>query len=234
MIENGAMTKILLIEDDNRLSAFIQKGLEEHLYSVTSISTGYEALAITQDISFDLIILDIMLPDISGFQICLALRERKITTSIIILSALDTTEEKIKGLQAGADDYLGKPFHFEELLARINAQIRRKSFEQGITDSQKYADLEINMAEQSASRAGKTLFLSPREYKLLLFLLKNRERVVTRTQIAEAVWDIHFNTHTNVVDVYINYLRNKIDKGFQFSLIHTVKGRGYLFKHKEE
>lgn len=234
MIEQGAMTKILLIEDDDRLAAFIQKGLEEHLYAVTRIATGYEALAITQDISFDLIILDIMLPDISGFQICLALRERKITTSIIILSALDTTEEKIKGLQAGADDYLGKPFHFEELLARINAQIRRKSFEQGITDSQKYADLEINIAEQSASRAGKTLFLSPREYKLLLFLLKNRERVVTRTQIAEAVWDIHFNTHTNVVDVYINYLRNKVDKGFQFSLIHTVKGRGYLFKHKEE
>lgn len=234
MIEQGAMTKILLIEDDDRLAAFIQKGLEEHLYSVTRISTGYEALAVTQDISFDLIILDIMLPDISGFQICSALRERKITTSIIILSALDTTEEKIKGLQAGADDYLGKPFHFEELLARINAQIRRKSFEQGITDSQKYADLEINIAEQSASRAGKTLFLSPREYKLLLFLLKNRERVVTRTQIAEAVWDIHFNTHTNVVDVYINYLRNKVDKGFQFSLIHTVKGRGYLFKHKEE
>lgn len=228
------MTKILLIEDDDRLAEFIQKGLAEHLYAVTRTATGYGALAITQDIVFDVIILDIMLPDISGFQICAALRERKITTAIIILSALDTTEEKIKGLQAGADDYLGKPFHFDELVARINAQIRRKSFEQGITDSQKYADLEINIAEQSASRAGKTLLLSPREYKLLLFLLKNRERVVTRTQIAEAVWDIHFNTHTNVVDVYINYLRNKIDKGFQFPLIHTVKGRGYLFKHKEE
>jgi len=225
------MAKILLIEDDDHLASFMLKGLAEQLYSVSRAGNGYEALAITKDIIFDLIILDIMLPDMSGFQVCETLRERKITTAIIILSALDTTDEKIKGLQAGADDYLSKPFHFEELLARINAQLRRKSFEKGITDTQKYADLELNIAQQSAKRAGKTIFLSPREYKLLLFLLNNRERVVSRTQIAEAVWDIHFNTHTNVVDVYINYLRNKVDKGFAFPLIHTVKGRGYLFKH---
>lgn len=228
------MTKILLIEDDDRLAGFIQKGLEEQLYSISRVSTGYEALAVTQDITFDLIILDIMLPGTSGFQICAALRERKITTAIIILSALNTTEEKVKGLQVGADDYLGKPFHFEELLARIHAQLRRKSFERGITDTQKYADVEINLAEQTLKRAGKNILLSPREYKLLLFLLNHRERIVSRTQIAEAVWDIHFNTHTNVVDVYINYLRNKIDKGFDFPLIHTIKGRGYLFKHKQE
>lgn len=228
------MIKILLVEDDNRLASFIQKGLEEQLFSVTSVPSGYEVLAVTQDILFDLIILDIMLPDISGFQLCSAIRERKITTPIIILSALDSPEEKVKGLQAGADDYLGKPFHFEELLARIQAQLRRKSFEKGILDTQKYADLEVNIAEQSAKRAGKTVTLSPREYKLLLFLLNNRERVVSRTQIAEAVWDIHFNTHTNVVDVYINYLRNKIDKGFSSALIHTVKGRGYILKYKEE
>ncbi|QNL51435.1 response regulator transcription factor [Olivibacter sp. SDN3] len=228
------MTKILLVEDDDRLAGFIKKGLEEQLYSVTRISTGYETLAITQDTDFDLLILDIMLPDISGFEICTVLRQRKITTAILILSALDTTEEKVKGLQAGADDYLGKPFHFDELLARIHAQLRRKSFENGVLDLQKYADLEVDVAEQSAKRAGKTLILSPREYKLLLYLLKNREHVVSRTQIAEAVWDIHFNTHTNVVDVYINYLRNKLDKGFDYPLIHTVKGRGYLLKHKKE
>ncbi|GAA4784288.1 response regulator transcription factor [Olivibacter ginsenosidimutans] len=226
------MAKILLIEDDDRLANFIQKGLEEQLYAVSRAHNGYEALAVTQDITFDLIILDIMLPDISGFQICTTLRERKITTAILILSALNTTDEKVKGLQAGADDYLGKPFHFEELLARINAHLRRKSFERGITDTQKYADLEINIAEQTAKRAGKTILLSPREYKLLLFLLNHREHIVSRTQIAEAVWDIHFNTHTNVVDVYINYLRNKVDKGFDFPLIHTVKGRGYLLKQK--
>ncbi|MEH6305063.1 response regulator transcription factor [Olivibacter sp. CPCC 100613] len=228
------MVKILLIEDDHRLASFIRKGLEEQLFSITNVSNGYEALAVTQDIDFDLIILDIMLPDISGFQICTVLRERKITSPLIILSALDNPEEKVKGLQAGADDYLGKPFHFEELLARINAQLRRKSFEKGILDIQKYADLEVNIAEQGAKRAGKNILLSPREYKLLLFLLNNRERVVSRTQIAEAVWDIHFNTHTNVVDVYINYLRNKIDKGFATALIHTVKGRGYMLKQKEE
>ncbi|MDM8176998.1 response regulator transcription factor [Olivibacter sp. 47] len=228
------MVKILLIEDDGRLASFIRKGLEEQLFSVTCVSSGYEALAVTQDIYFDLIILDIMLPDVSGFQICTAIRERKITSPLIILSALDNPEEKVKGLQAGADDYLGKPFHFEELLARINAQLRRKSFEKGILDVQKYADLEVNIAEQGAKRAGKNILLSPREYKLLLFLLNNRERVVSRTQIAEAVWDIHFNTHTNVVDVYINYLRNKIDKGFAAPLIHTVKGRGYMLKQKEE
>jgi two-component system copper resistance phosphate regulon response regulator CusR len=228
------MVKILLIEDDRRLASFIRKGLEEQLFSVTCVSSGYEALAVTQDIYFDLIILDIMLPDVSGFQICTAIRERKITSPLIILSALDNPEEKVKGLQAGADDYLGKPFHFEELLARINAQLRRKSFEKGILDVQKYADLEVNIAEQGAKRAGKNILLSPREYKLLLFLLNNRERVVSRTQIAEAVWDIHFNTHTNVVDVYINYLRNKIDKGFAAPLIHTVKGRGYMLKQKEE
>ncbi|MCL4638378.1 MULTISPECIES: response regulator transcription factor [Olivibacter] len=228
------MVKILLIEDDRRLASFIRKGLEEQLFSVKCVSSGYEALAVTQDIYFDLIILDIMLPDVSGFQICTAIRERKITSPLIILSALDNPEEKVKGLQAGADDYLGKPFHFEELLARINAQLRRKSFEKGILDVQKYADLEVNIAEQGAKRAGKNILLSPREYKLLLFLLNNRERVVSRTQIAEAVWDIHFNTHTNVVDVYINYLRNKIDKGFAAPLIHTVKGRGYMLKQKEE
>ncbi|MGK9120746.1 MULTISPECIES: response regulator transcription factor [Sphingobacteriaceae] len=228
------MVKILLIEDDRRLASFIRKGLEEQLFSVSCVSSGYEALAVTQDIYFDLIILDIMLPDVSGFQICTAIRERKITSPLIILSALDNPEEKVKGLQAGADDYLGKPFHFEELLARINAQLRRKSFEKGILDVQKYADLEVNIAEQGAKRAGKNILLSPREYKLLLFLLNNRERVVSRTQIAEAVWDIHFNTHTNVVDVYINYLRNKIDKGFAAPLIHTVKGRGYMLKQKEE
>lgn len=228
------MTKILLIEDDHRLSSFIKKGLEEQLFSVTRVASGYEALAVTQDIQFDLIILDIMLPDVSGLQLCTVLRARKIISPLIILSALGSPEEKVKGLQAGADDYLGKPFHFEELLARINAQLRRKSFEKGILDRQKYADLEVNIAEQSAKRAGKSISLSPREYKLLLFLLNHRERVVSRTQIAEAVWDIHFNTHTNVVDVYINYLRNKIDKGFPYPLIQTIKGRGYMLKQKEE
>ncbi|WP_134089446.1 response regulator transcription factor [Olivibacter sp. XZL3] len=228
------MTKILLIEDDHRLSSFIKKGLEEQLFSVTSVASGYEALAVTRDIQFDLIILDIMLPDVSGFQLCTVLRARKIISPLIILSALDSPEEKVKGLQAGADDYLGKPFHFDELLARINAQLRRKSFEKGILDRQKYADLEVNIAEQSTKRAGKSISLSPREYKLLLFLLNHRERVVSRTQIAEAVWDIHFNTHTNVVDVYINYLRNKIDKGFPYPLIQTIKGRGYMLKQKEE
>lgn len=226
------MNKILLVEDDPRVASFIIRGLEEQLYQVKNVNKGFDAINEVMETTYDIIILDIMLPDITGFEVCEILRSRKVIVPILILSALDTPHEKVKGLQAGADDYLAKPFLFEELLARINAQLRRSEFSNGILDFQSYAGIEINMKEQSASRDGKELNLSSRELKLLIFFMKNREKALSRITIAEAVWNLDLDMNTNTVDVYINYLRNKIDKNFPTPLIHTVKGTGYMLKNK--
>lgn len=226
------MNKVLLVEDDPRVASFIIRGLEEQMYQVKNVNKGFDALNEVMENTYDIIILDIMLPDLSGFEVCEILRNRKIIVPILILSALDTPHEKVKGLQAGADDYLAKPFLFEELLARINAQLRRSEFSSGILDFQSYAGIEINMKEQNATRDGKELNLSSRELKLLIFFMKNREKALSRIAIAEAVWNIDLDMNTNTVDVYINYLRNKIDKNFPTPLIHTIKGTGYMLKNK--
>lgn len=226
------MTKILLTEDDSRIASFVYKGLTENLFQVKVVNNGLESIKEASENSFDIIILDIMLPDIDGFEVCKLLRKRKIITPILILSALDSPEEKVKGLQSGADDYLSKPFLFEELLARIQAQMRRIEFSKGIVEFQRYGGVEINMDEQSASREGKELELSPLEYKLLLFFMKNREKALSRIAIAQAVWNIQFDYTTNTVDVYINFLRKKLDKGFSQPLLHTIKGTGYMLKQK--
>lgn len=226
------MNKVLLVEDDPRVASFIIRGLEEQLYQVKNVNKGFDAINEVMENTYDIIILDIMLPDLTGFEVCEILRGRKIIVPILILSALDTPHEKVKGLQAGADDYLAKPFMFEELLARINAQLRRSEFSSGIIDFQSYAGIEINMKEQSASRDGKELNLSSRELKLLIFFMKNREKALSRIAIAEAVWNLDLDMNTNTVDVYINYLRNKIDKNFPTPLIHTIKGTGYMLKNK--
>ena len=223
---------ILLIEDETRIASFIKKGLEENLFQVKVTGKGTDAIEEVTMCDYDLIILDIMLPELDGFEVCSILRRRKIFTPILMLSALDTPDEKVRGLQCGADDYLAKPFLFEELLARINAQLRRVEFNRGISDFQQYADVEINIAEQSAIRAGRELQLSPLEFKLLVFLMKNREKVLSRTTITQAVWDINFDSTSNTVDVYISYLRKKLDKEEAEPLIHTIKGRGYMFKKK--
>ncbi len=226
------MNKVLLVEDDPRVASFIIRGLEEQLYQVKNVNKGFDAITEVMENTYDIIILDIMLPDLTGFEVCEILRSRKIIVPILILSALDTPHEKVKGLQAGADDYLAKPFMFEELLARINAQLRRSEFSSGILDFQSYAGIEINMKEQSATRDGKELNLSSRELKLLIFFMKNREKALSRIAIAEAVWNLDLDMNTNTVDVYINYLRNKIDKNFSTPLIHTIKGTGYMLKSK--
>ncbi len=226
------MNKVLLVEDDPRVASFITRGLEEQLYQVKNVSKGFDAINEVMENTYDIIILDIMLSDISGFEVCEVLRNRKIIVPILILSALDTPQEKVRGLKAGADDYLAKPFLFEELLARINAQLRRTEFSSGILDFQSYAGIKINMKEQSASRDGKELNLSARELKLLVFFMKNRETALSRIAIAEAVWHMDLDMSINTVDVYINYLRNKVDKNFPFPLIHTVKGTGYMLKDK--
>lgn len=226
------MNKVLLVEDDPRVASFIIRGLEEQLYQVKNVNKGFDAINEVMENTYDIIILDIILPDLTGFEVCEILRSRKIIVPILILSALDTPHEKVKGLQAGADDYLAKPFMFEELLARINAQLRRSEFSSGILDFQSYAGIEINMKEQSATRDGKELNLSSRELKLLIFFMKNREKALSRIAIAEAVWNLDLDMNTNTVDVYINYLRNKIDKNFPTPLIHTIKGTGYMLKNK--
>ena len=226
------MNKVLLVEDDPRVASFITRGLEEQMYQVKNVSKGFDAISEATENNYDIIILDIMLSDISGFEVCEVLRNRKIIVPILILSALDTPQEKVKGLKAGADDYLAKPFLFEELLARINAQLRRTEFSSGVLDFQSYAGIKINMKEQSASRDGKELNLSSRELKLLIFFMKNRETALSRIAIAEAVWQMDLDMSINTVDVYINYLRNKVDKNFSFPLIHTIKGTGYMLKDK--
>ncbi|GAB3178407.1 response regulator [Telluribacter humicola] len=226
------MVKFLLVEDDDRVASFIKEGLMEKGFLVDAVTSGYEAISNISTNDYDVIILDIMLPDIDGFEVCKITRKRSIKSIIIILSALGDYEEKIKGLEAGADDFIAKPFHFRELLARINAQLRRKQLEKGVFEYNKYADLEVDVELNRVTRSGKEILLTPREFNLLLYLLRNRERVLSKVEIAESVWDIHFSSNTNVVEVYINYLRNKIDKDFDDKLIHTIKGRGYLLKHK--
>ncbi|OZI08972.1 DNA-binding response regulator [Siphonobacter sp. BAB-5385] len=228
------MSKILLVEDDSRVASFVEKGLREKMFQVRHVMKGYEAIEECMQQEFDAIILDIMLPDLDGFDVCRTIRRREINVPIIMLSALNTPEEKIQGLEAGADDYLGKPFNFLELIARINAQLRRKSFEKGNFEQYTYHDLSINLDRHVVKRGETEITLSPREFKLLLFFMQNKERVVTRAEIAEAAWDLNFDTNTNVVDVYINYLRNKLDKGYDTKFIQTIKGRGYLFEQYTE
>lgn len=226
------MNRVLLAEDDHRIASLIKRGLEEHLFQVKHVTEGFEAINEAVENTYDILILDIILPDIDGFKVSEILRNRKILIPILIVSALNSPQEKVKGLKAGADDYLSKPFSFDELLARIFAQLRRVEFSRGILDFQIYAGIEINMNEQSASRDGIPLNLSSRELKLLIFFMKNREKAVSRIAIAEAVWNMELDMASNTVDVYINYLRNKVDKPYATPLIHTVKGTGYMLKHK--
>ncbi len=230
----NTMIKFLLVEDDSRVSSFIKEGLTEKGFLVDDVASGFEAIEKINANNYDVVILDIMIPGIDGFEVCKITRLRNIKSIIIILSALSDYEEKIKGLEAGADDFMAKPFHFRELMARVNAQLRRKQLEKGIFEDNRYADLEVDPDLNVVKREGREIELTPREMSLLLFLMRNRERVLTRTDIAEAVWDIHFSTNTNVVDVYINYLRNKVDKDFEMKLIHTIKGRGYMLKSKKD
>jgi len=181
--------------------------------------------------NYDCIVLDLILPTISGLEVCVAIRKEDTSVPILMLTALGSTEDKVLGLDSGADDYLTKPFKLNELLARIRALARRKS--KPVEEARlTMADLVLNTATKSAERDGKSIILTSREYFLLEFLLKNQGRVLSRAEIAQNVWDISFDSGTNVVDVYVNYLRNKVDKGFSSKLIHTVFGMGYIMKEE--
>jgi len=220
--------RLLLVEDEKNMASFIKRGLEEEHYVVDLAPNGENALFLAETNTYDLIILDIMLPDTTGFIICKELREKKIDTFILMLTALDDVKDKVLGLKTGADDYLGKPFDFDELLARIAALLRRKRLDK--SPLIKVADLELNQLTHKITRANKEIILTSKEYSLLEYLMLHANNVVTRTQISEHVWNENFDSLTNVIDVFINRLRNKIDRGFDKKLIHSLRGTGYTLK----
>ncbi len=224
--------KILIIEDEPKVSSFIKQGLEEQGYETHSVYDGQMGKAVAINQYFDLILLDIILPYINGIDLCRQIKEVKPNLPVLMLTALGTTEDKVSGFDAGADDYLVKPFEFSELLARIRALTKRSS---GITETSKtlkVADLELNLDKKIARRNEKIIKLTAKEFALLEYFMRNKGRVVSRVDIVEKVWDIHFDTGTNVVDVYVNILRNKIDKDFPVKLIHTRIGMGYMFNEE--
>jgi len=220
---------ILLVEDEKKVSDFIKKGLQEQLYNVEVAYDGILGEKLALENEYDLIILDLILPGINGLELCNRIRKFKIDLPILMLTALGTTKDKVMGLEAGADDYLVKPFHFDELLARIKALGRRR-FLMSPGVIYKIADLEVDSYKKTVHRAGKPIALSAKEFALLELLIVNKNRVLSRSHIGEAVWGINYDRGTNLIDVYINYLRTKIDKGFSPPLIHTVIGMGYVLK----
>jgi heavy metal response regulator len=222
--------RILLVEDEKKVARFIQQGLEEEHHTVDVAHDGESGLAMAGAQHYDVIILDVMLPGKSGIDVTRELRARKRATPILMLTAKTATEDKVAGLDSGADDYLTKPFAFAELLARVRSLLRRGTQEK--TTVLTLADLELDTVTHKARRGTRLIDLTTKEYALLEFFLRNKERVLSRTIIAEHIWDYHFDTGTNLIDVYINHLRNKVDTGFDRKLIHTVRGVGYVLKEE--
>ena len=224
------MAKILVIEDEVNVTSFLKKGLEEKGHTIDVAYDGVMGLHLASTSDYDLMILDIILPQMNGIEVCKKYREtRGFSVPIIMLTALGTTDDIVKGLQTGADDYLVKPFKFIELSARIDVILRRKTNKDYIR-VYKFADLSLDTETKNVTRAGKNITLTLKEFRLLEYLLSNKERIISRTSILENVWDTNTDYNTNVVEVYINYLRNKVDKGFSEKLIHTVVGMGYVLK----
>jgi DNA-binding response OmpR family regulator len=217
--------KILVVEDEVKVANFLKKGLEQSGYHVDLAFDGEEGLNLFRNGEYDLVLLDLMLPKISGWDLIPQIRKSKPALPIIALTARVAVEDRVQGLNLGCDDYLAKPFSFAELLARIQAQLRRGAA-LGTTEL-KAADLVLDPLKRKVVRAGKNIDLSNKEFALLEYLLRNKDQIVTRKMIVENVWDASFDNFTNVVDVYINYLRNKIDRGYEPRLIHTVRGVGY-------
>jgi len=224
--------KVLVVEDEPAISSFIKKGLEENGYDVTACFDGKSALKLIERNNFDIILLDIILPGMNGTEVCQEIRQTlKLATPVIMLTALGTTDDIVEGLQTGADDYLTKPFKFKELLARISAIIRRS--ENKLANSElTISDLVMNTDAKIVTRSGENIKLTAKEFNLLHYLLKNKDKVVSRVDILENVWEVNFDFGTNVIDVYMNYLRKKIDKNREEKLIHTVVGMGYVLKNE--
>ena len=225
--------KILLIEDEKKIADTLSKGLTELNYQVETAYDGKIGLRMFGSGDFDLIITDINMPGMNGYELCKQIRGSNQHIPILMLTALNATDDKIEGFDAGADDYLVKPFEFKELVARIRALLKRTLNQQLPTGKiLTVADLELNLDNKEVTRNGKLVNLTAKEFQLLEYLMRNRNRVVSRGDIAERVWDIDFDTKTNVIDVYVNFLRKKIDKDHENKLIHTYVGMGYILKEK--
>jgi len=220
--------KILVIEDEKKVASFIKRGLKENNYTVDVAYDGEKGLFMAETNPYDLIVLDLMLPKKDGLTLCKERRGKNIQTPVLMLTAKDTVKDKVTGFEVGADDYLTKPFAFEEFLARVKVLLKRR--DKPITTKLKVGDLELDQLTRKVTRAGKEIELTSTEFSLLEFLMLNANQVVTRTMISEHVWHDDFDHFSNVIDVYINYLRNKIDKGFPKKLIHSIRGTGYTIK----
>lgn len=224
--------KVLLIEDDPKISAFIKMGLEDNDYTV---SVSYDSVLAEKMVfkkGFDVIILDVIIPGINGLELCKKIRNANIKTPVLMLTSLDTIEDKIAGFDCGADDYLVKPFSFKELLARIKALTRRHT-ESIVVPFLKIADLELNIISKKVKRSGKEIKLTAKEFSMLELLMSNKGKVLERVEIAEKIWGFSFNSGTNLIDVHVNALRNKIDKDYSPKLIHTIVGFGYVMTEEQ-
>lgn len=223
--------KILIVEDDHRVAELIKRGLEEQGFLTTLAYDGLSGKKLSSQDHFDLVITDIILPKMDGLDLCKYLRQTHPDLPIIMLTALGTTDDKVEGFDAGADDYLVKPFEMRELLVRIRALLKRNQKNSGnISGILAYADLEMNLHTKIVKRNQQQINLTPKEFKLLAYLMQNPDRVLSRVEIADKVWETHFDTGTNFIDVYINYLRKKIDRNFDHKLIHTKSGMGFILK----
>ncbi len=230
------MVNILIVEDEQRVASVLQKGLEDSGYSVSMAYDGHMGLRLFRSSNFDIVISDVILPGINGFELCREIRQINPDIPILMLTALGTTDDKLEGFDAGADDYLVKPFDFRELDVRIKVLLKRRGKTATEEQAQKltYGDLEINLLSKEVKRAKREIRLTPKEFNLLVYMVENAERVLTRMEIADKVWNTHFDTGTNFIDVYINYLRKKIDKDFSTKLIHTKPGMGFIFRKEDE
>lgn len=225
--------KLLVIEDDKAAADFMAKGLREAGHVVDLAADGDTGHALARDGGYDVVVLDRMLPRRNGLDVLAALRAQGVQTPVLILSALSDVDERVKGLRAGGDDYLAKPYAFSELLARVESLARRK----GALDVEtryRVGDLELDRLAHRVTRAGEPIPLQPREFRLLEFLMRHADQVVTRTMLLEHVWDYHFDPQTNVIDVHVSRLRGKIDKGFDRPLIHTIRGAGYVISERDQ
>ncbi|PLX85459.1 MAG: DNA-binding response regulator [Desulfuromonas sp.] len=220
--------RVLVVEDEKKVANFIKRGLEEESFTVDVAQDGEEGLSLGGQNFYDVIIMDVMLPKMDGLAVIKALREKDVRTPVLCLTAKDTVEDIVSGLDSGSDDYLTKPFAFAELLARLRALIRRGAQERGAELT--FADLRLDPVSHRVWRSEKEIELTAKEYGLLEYFMRNPNQVLTRTQIAEHVWDYTFDSFTNIIDVYVNYLRKKVDRDYDKKLIHTVRGVGYVLQ----
>lgn len=227
------MFNILVIEDEQRVAELLQSGLEENGYQVCLAMDGIQGLSLFLKNRFDLVLSDIILPKMGGFELCKEIRKNDADVPILMLTALGSTDDKLEGFDAGADDYLTKPFDFRELLARVAVLLKRKVGGQPVETAEVcYADIRINLQTQTVYRSGKLVKLTPKEYALLLYMVQNPERIISRKEITQNVWHTDFDPGTNFIDVYINYLRKKLERDFETKLIHTRTGVGFIFTQK--